>query len=286
MLTRQNPFSFYDFLGYFIPGAITFYVIIFAYFHSNTHDFGMSTVSKTILLFDKNFYLPFIIASYILGHLLSFVSSITIEKYANWSFGYPSKYLLEIAPDGFFKPKSAKVRRIFGRIVVALTIFPVVFFDILLGLLMNLRELYIKPAGKASVSVMKNSIAKIFSNVINQEIPFPDSWFEKESFFRFCYHYALENAPNHNQKMQNYVALFGFTRTLTFIFVLFFWLFAWHTIEGRMCPKLAYFLILFSGSVGYIFFIAFNKFYRRYCLEALMAASTAVYSNKNDIKSF
>lgn len=36
-------------------------------------------------------------------------------------------------------------------------------------------------------------------------------------------YYAVENAPNHFSKMQNYVALYGFFRTLTPIAVLLFW---------------------------------------------------------------
>ena len=35
-----------------------------------------------------------------------------------------------------------------------------------------------------------------------------NQWFQEQEFFRFCYHFALENALNHTPKMQNYVALF------------------------------------------------------------------------------
>jgi hypothetical protein len=277
MLNRQNPFSFYDFLGYFIPGAVVLYAIFFAIIHAKSHAFGMQVVNETITLFKKDFYLPFIIASYIIGHLFSFVSSVTIEKWANWLFGYPSKYLIGVEPNGFFNPESARIRRIIGRLIVSIIILPVTFFEIILGKLMNLRELYIREASDITISVIKNSINLVFVKTLGNMVKIDEQWYEDQGFFRYCYHYALENAPNHNPKMQNYVALFGFTRTVTLIFILFFWLFVWHVIEGRFCWSSACFLLASTGFIAYIFFIAFNKFYRRYSLEVLMAASAAVY---------
>ncbi len=53
--------------------------------------------------------------------------------------------------------------------------------------------------------------------------------------------------------MQNYVALFGFTMTLTIIFVLFFWLFLIHYFVGNIDNKLATILLAINGNVSFIF---------------------------------
>ena len=279
MISKQNPFSFYDFLGYFIPGAITLYFFFFAYFHAQEHQFGLKPISETMNLFKKDFYLPFIIVSYIVGHFLSFFSSITIEKYSNWCFGYPSKYLLSFEASGFFKPSSAKCRRMIARFLVALFVVPVSFLDFIFGYVMNLRELYVKSASELTIKMIKLSVREVFQKPFS-EIVIDDEWFKTVSFFRFCYHYALENAPNHNTKMQNYVALYGFARTFTLIFILFFWVFVWHVCLGRFCLSYAIIFPIISSFIAYTFFIAFNKFYRRYSLEALMATSTAIYNTK------
>ncbi len=253
MPKRLSPFSFYDFLGYFIPGAITLYFVIFACFHSSNHQSIILAASETLTLFKKDFYIPFILISYILGHMLSFLSSVTIEKYANWAYGYPSKYLLGIDPDGYFNPPINKKRRIAGRILIAALILPVTFMDIIFGYIFDWRGLYVKSAGDLSIKIIKESITKIYRDINDIEGLGHSRFFKEQSFFRFCYHYALENAENHNVKMQNYVALFGFTMTLTIIFVLFFWLFLIHYFVGNIDNKLATILLAINGNVSFIF---------------------------------
>ncbi len=276
MQSRQNPFSLYDFLGYFIPGAITLYLLIFAYFHSESQCFNRESLENAINFFEKDIYIPFIIISYILGHLLSFVSSITIEKYANWMSGYPSKYLLGQPSECIFKPKLATIRRLIARIFVCLLIFPVFFFDVILGYVMNLRDLYIKEVSDVSKQTIKEAIFALYN--LPEEID-REQWLNENSFFRYCYHFALENSKTHGPKFQNYVALFGFTRTVTLIFVLFFWIFVWHAMEGRFSMEVSVWLIVSSGITAYIFYIAFNKFYRRFSLETLMALSAVLNSD-------
>ena len=44
----------------------------------------------------------FIIISYAIGHLLSFISSVTIEKYGNWKYGYPSKTVIGFEKNSYW----------------------------------------------------------------------------------------------------------------------------------------------------------------------------------------
>jgi hypothetical protein len=102
---------------------------------------------------------------------------------------------------------------------------------------------------------------------------------EKTDFFRFIYHYAVERAPNHLPKMQNYVAIYGFLRTITLISVFFFWGTIWH-IAQLECFHWAFVGISVGVSfLSFIFYMSFIKFYRRFSLEAFMALS-AVYEVK------
>lgn len=76
--------------------------------------------------------------------------------------------------------------------------------------------------------------------------------------------------------MQNYVALYGFTRTMCFTGVILFWchlrkMFPVHEFHWSSILPL---VIMFC--ITAIFYLDFNKFYRRYTLEALMAF-TALY---------
>ena len=82
MNINQNPFSLYDFLGYFIPGALLLFML-------SCIDWSQSGLAYLTIIENKiggNNYLSFVICSYIVGHLTSFLSSVTIEKYSIWLY--------------------------------------------------------------------------------------------------------------------------------------------------------------------------------------------------------
>jgi apolipoprotein N-acyltransferase len=93
------------------------------------------------------------------------------------------------------------------------------------------------------------------------------------NYFLFIYHFALENAPQHVPKMQNYVALFGLMRTLTFYFILLFWVASWHLIYSDASLLTIAITLPALSVVSYLFYLSFIKFYRRFTLEAMMAAA-------------
>ena len=96
----KNPFSFYDFLGYFIPGALFCYLFVLA-FGAKVGDWIGLDFFQGLSLFEQS--IAFIIVSYVLGHIVNYLSTITIERYSIWSIGYPSKYIFGILPKGYFK---------------------------------------------------------------------------------------------------------------------------------------------------------------------------------------
>ncbi len=271
MELKQNPFSLYDFLGYFTPGAIFLYCILLALGHLETKGFSFSYVI-TYLSFEKaEIYIPFILAAYLSGHFLSFLSSITIERFSLWAHGYPSKYLLGITHKGYFSATEHEFLRVVIRILVFVVLAPISFLDFILGKIVGMRELYAKKLDPLLIEVLRNRIEALIekhAGVRNKEKYGPARDID---FFRYAYHYALENAPSHITKMQNYVALYGFLRTLTLIVLITFWVIAWHVLNGSFATPTAFWTMFIVGVVAYLFFMGFVKFYRRFSLEALMA---------------
>lgn len=85
-IPRQNPFSLYDFIGYFIPGAAFFFLLTFFDYLSdkklNLCDWfnNLAKLSTQSFLHSLIFLTFFFILSYILGHIISILSNIIIEK--------------------------------------------------------------------------------------------------------------------------------------------------------------------------------------------------------------
>lgn len=89
-------------------------------------------------------------------------------------------------------------------------------------------------------------------------------------FHRIITHYVYENSKHHQAKMSNYVALYGFLRTLSLIFNLLAIYFSIRII-CFLDFNLNNGIILFTlTGISYLSFMAFMKFYRRYTLEGLM----------------
>lgn len=273
MEVKQNPFSFYDFLGYFIPGSIVIYLFILVHHHAS----GMGApneVASKLSLTGVGFYLPFILVSYVVGHFINYLSSITVEKYSNWMYGYPSKNLLGYQVPDYFYANKQKNRRSVLRAVVFLFMSPISIVDYFLAYRLRLDELFTKPLDPLLRKIIKKRVVDLLKN--HAELDSPEGTTPADAdFFRYMYHFAVENAPNHLAKMQNYVALYGLLRTITFCSVIFFWVVLWHLSYSRSEFPTSIAVLLSVMAVSYIFFMGFMKFYRRFSLEAMMAASVS-----------
>jgi hypothetical protein len=271
---KQNPFSFYDFLGYFTPGAIFLYIALVVYGHGidPTEPFGV--LQKIFGSGNGDLYIPFVLLAYVVGHFLSFLSSVTIERYSVWTLGYPSKYLT-----GEFYPKLSdlappKVIRATGHLVCAFALFPISVLDHLLGRFLNVRDLYAKPLDQFLSEVLKTKVIELVVDLNVAKVAKGKGGMSKHDFFRLAYHYAVEHCPNHLPKMQNYVALYGFLRTVALILVCVFWLAVWHIVCQPPGLWMSAVMLLGSSLLAYVAYGAFVKFYRRFTLEALMAIAT------------
>jgi p-aminobenzoyl-glutamate transporter AbgT len=75
-------------------------------------------------------------------------------------------------------------------------------------------------------------------------------------------------------KFNNYVALYGFTRAISFVFCAFGWILLIKIIADRIKPNESenwhIYAFIASSLLSYFFYLAFVKFYRRYTLEGFM----------------
>lgn len=265
MEAKQNPFSVYDFLGYLIPGAFFLYgsFIFFKILSSGRID--PSILSS--LIFEKNeYYVPFVLFAYMLGHCLSFISSITIEKYSVWRYGYPSAYLFNVHPKPYFEVDKHRGIRTSYRSSVAIFILPVTLLDYVLGHCMSMHELYARSLDKDLVDLLEKKLARLVTTHDGQY-----SGVGNTDWFRLAYHHVLENSEGHRPKLQNYVALYGFLRTATLNAVICFWAVSFLVFKEIIIGITALIAVALAVLAAFLLFMAFIKFYRRFTLEALMA---------------
>jgi hypothetical protein len=280
MDAKQNPFSLYDFLGYFTPGAVFLYGLVavanrfFGYkLHESFTAQGFNGGETTVAL---------VLLAYILGHSLSFLSSVIVEKFSIWMHGYPSKYLLNSKHCGYLKNKGKdgeeedldSMPKVI-RGLVWLFMLPVAVLDKVLGDWLNARNVYVKVLDDGlSQIILEKSEALLADKSDLHELP--------DDFFRFVTHYALVNSEHHITSLKNYVALYGFTRTMTFLCILAFWgslfVVSFSGSESNVMKTILVVSIPFS----YIYYMAFNKFNRRFTLEAFMALAVN-YEKKSKI---
>ncbi len=292
---KQNPFSLYDFLGYLIPGSTLIYVyLIIEKWSSNKSDFDLEKFLSS--LSESNFQdiFFFVIVAYSLGHLISFVSSITVEKYGNWRYGYPSKtvigyekksyWVLDTEPSTHLTDKylyetdtvkSSRRKKNFGRFILVLIILPLFLIEYIVGIKFNFKNFYSKGLDPYLMDSIKEKTIFLLNSIKNDpDSSVAESKLKTIDFNRIVHHYAFENSKEHQFRMVNYVALYGFLRNLVLTFVFAFWFYfviSLKTIDLdlRINWKMIGWNCLIMV-ISFISFMAYMKFYRRYTLEGLM----------------
>lgn len=273
MEVKQNPFSVYDFLGYLTPGIIFIHCTSYFLSHIFHENKSIDIIINYTKLNSAQQYLIFILASYVTGLLLSLVSSWIIELYLIKRHGHTSKYLLGDDIENYSESfKGSRFKKIRG-ILFILLLLPIWVLDIILGDYAKMKFLYVKELD----SLLQNIIRKKIEHLINNHGQ-PDQALEPDSsnqdYFRYVYHYTLENTKNHSQKFQNYVTLYGLLRNLTLISLIFFWLSTISFLYDTTNTNILYFTI-FIGLITFTFFVGYSKFMRRYAVEVLMAFATS-----------
>ncbi len=275
---KQNPFSFYDFLGYMLPGAALLYIVAFV--------FGVDEIAAKFSLEDTSnstasqllSFIPAVIFSYLLGHVLAIGSSALIEAFTNYSNGYPSEFLFNVKPKAYLSSDTSNGQC--GRVVLWFLILPISVFKLVLKDTLKIKMFnQAKPLPKQ----LRDAAFKKCIVILREDIKVDTTQMNLEhgidgDYLRLLYHFIFENSERHSGKLQNYVALYGLTRNVSFVFIVLFW---GAVYSYFFASKLNIGLLhIFSfATLAYVFYIGFVKFYRRYSLEAVMAAS--VFSKKD-----
>lgn len=282
----KNPFSFYDFLGYLFPGllCVMFMKVIYSVEGSVTiQNFYSKGVEGTISWNDT---IPYTVLSYVVGHFISYFSSLTVEPFLIWSYGYPSVFLLKNNYNKkFFDVNSTlgKNWTIFWKSLVCMVIFPIALASLFFGKLLRFNVYVLKPLDQ----YLRDSIEKKMELLLEYLSLSSSSQNERGDIHRIIMHYCYENYKNHIPKYDNYVALYGFLRSLSFLFSCIF-------IYGLIIELLtlnihssidwfAIIVLIILFCVTYVFYLGFVKFYRRYTLENLM--SITVDPNLKEVDS-
>lgn len=267
---KQNPFSLYDFLGYFIPGASLIYLVYIIGLFKSNECLDLNLILNSLPTINASGTLLFLIISYILGHLISYISSISIEIYSNWKYGYPSRYLLSFPATSYWKGAKS-FHSIFWRIFLLIILLPTAIPDSILGSIFGFKVFYHKKLDSVLEKLIINKANALMTKLgMTKENGFEEGSGNNSDFFRIIMHYTYENSKTHQSKLSNYVALYGFLRTFTLIFNCLFWYIILHTFFFEHFNVKINILLICISLISYLFFMAFMKFYRRYTLEGLM----------------
>ena len=286
-ILQNNPFSIYDFLGYLFPG-IFFVTLMAVLFSAETLCVGqlINTMCENEGILTKITVvnvLFFIILSYIAGHLLSYLSSLTIERLSLWMYGYPSEFLLGQRRNVSFwesRVTTSSTRDVVKcenckycirtclmvlliRGFMCVVLLPICLFSVL-GNIISLKSFIVKPLDELTCRLIYERI-KALGGKLGFEVPKGDV-----DYSRIAYHYYIhsQNAV-FMQKINNYVALYGFLRVITLVLnIITMYVIVGSFIEGILVVNIGFILLLML--VTYISFLAYMKFYRRYTLEIFM----------------
>ncbi|HFI8318117.1 TPA: hypothetical protein ACGSDJ_004526, partial [Escherichia coli] len=247
---NQNPFSFYDFLGYLIPGG---FFILLMYFCGLTFDLDIVIDLSELLrgqsqIFGILNYASIVIISYIAGHFISITSAFFIEKHMNKELGYPSKYLFKklidtsesICSPSCDERSADKKTKIKNRIIKCV-LCPIILWDFITQKLCYSQSLPFHLANTTWLMI-KEGYEKKF--ITNRQL-LQDKNGLDDDLFRLAYHYVYEFSKQHQTKIQNYVALYGFCRNICLIFIISFWV-SVPTFIYRLCTHSDYLYSLLS----------------------------------------
>lgn len=268
----KNPFSFYDFLGYLFPGLVC--VIFLKVVYSIDGEITLDSLFNQGLVtsFSWKDTVQYTVLAYVVGHLISYFSSLTVEPYLIWSYGYPSVFLLnENYNKNFFdiNTKVGKTGTYCWKLLVCILIFPICLASLFFGRLLHFRYYVLKPLD----SYLQQNINKKIDSLLEKlKLSQRDN---DADVHRVLMHYNYEHYANHVRKYDNYVALYGFLRSLSLLcssIFIFLFIAELKTIDSNnTIDWKAIFILSALFCVTYLYYLGFIKFYRRYTLENLMS---------------
>lgn len=256
-------------------------MIALFYYMSGIQELMLSTTNTSAII-----YIICIIIAYIIGHIVSLLSSITVEKYAVWKYGYPSDYLLnDYKPRMYFsrnsglKSQSISTRREFFlgitknilKLIIWLFLLPISLLDSVLSLLFGIDYYYTRKLSVRQIAMIKGKCEILFRNIgISED---SQKLFQGDNH-RIVHNYYYENANKHSARMENCIAIYDFLRAMTLVMCVVFMIVfirALLTIDFHSSIDWKTLgLLVFLAILSYILYMGFLKFYRKFTIENFM----------------
>lgn len=277
----NSPFKLLDFLGFLFPGAIVL-IALYAFFPNLLEFLKLSTDTDT----NAVQYVVYIIIAYLIGHLVSLLSSITIEKYSIWKYGYPSEFLLTDYTRGDYLTRESEMDnskiedekemgryrsyKKIARIIIFIIILPVSIADVVFSKF-GIDYYYTRKLSGFQISMIKGKCALLFRSLgLSYNL---DNIFAGDNH-RIVHNYYYENADMHKNRMDNCIAVYDFLRAMSFVACIVFL-----CLLGRSLTTINFHYqidwkqiieIVSIGAVAYLFYMGFLKYYRKFTLENFM----------------
>lgn len=288
----KNPFSIYDFLGYLFPGLLATSMCLYLYKDSQTLEGLLQLDSLKSIAEGKGFRFSietsvlYVIVSYVMGHVVSYLSSVFVENFTNKVYGYPSHYLLNeddykykdlwIRYFGTSASSSSKymksvkiVLKFMLKVIMAIVMLPVTFSVFTIGYLLDVNHFITRSLEDDKlIKMIKDKYSELCAYLKVEKAN------DQSDFHRLIMHYVYINVQNCQPKVGNYIALYGFLRCMCFLACLLF--------TGLLCKAVLSIspnsefdgvMIIMMMTIyvyAYLLFLGFVKFYRRNTLEDFM----------------
>lgn len=295
--SETTRFSFFDFLGYILPGALCLLLLDWIKVLWNVRFWGLwdwldllainPPPSESWLMTS----LWLVVLSYLVGHIISFMASMTVEVFSHKMYKYPSDFLLMRLQNQNKKEKhnEGKHRVISAPkcinsiliVLIGFVILPISVLSIVVGRWFKFEYYYLKPLDDTFVWTINDRFKALKRKLRLKTGPGEryevDEFGDKRvrtvhntDFHRIAYNYEYEVTKQHQRKLDSYIALYGFMRAVCFLSVVLFWFFIIIlTKQALWCAGARYFMLVYFF-VPYMLFMAFMKFYRRHTLETFM----------------
>lgn len=287
---QKSPFKLYDFLGYAFSGALVLLGILVSWDLSSLHSNDViqlrQFVESAIKIFKAADWCNmaiFVFFAYLIGHVVSYLSSMTVEKLAIFLYGYPSEFLLGQTkdPTEHYNNNPISERQSIAILLVLIVLLPLIVCEWILGYQFRLRLYLLKPVDEQLQKVISDKIVRLIEK-LQLTIEWDEDMSANSDFHRIAHHYVYSKGQYGSAKLDNYVALYGFNRAICFLLNTAFIVFAVFMASGVIELNA---ILLFTLQIScYVFFMSFMKFYRRYSLENFMELIVDT-SLTNDSKS-
>jgi hypothetical protein len=295
MEPKGPQFSAYDFLGYLLPGIVLLALmdVSYQFFLGTEVSIEWWAARYTKLSWENA--IPLSLMGYFFGHIVSFISSVTIEHHAIRMYGHPDTFIVREVERKYFDPGKDEnknlwfiILRFAFRFLSLLFMLPVAWVEYLAGRFAKCRTLDARMHATL-LTCLEQSERRLLSRLQLEKTDTQDQESEPviiwdKGISRLGLSYALETAPAHLFTLRNYVVLYGFHRAMAFILLLVVWVCTVFALYNE--DWLRALLILFGGGIAVSpCYGAYLKFWSRYYREAMMAflAATAVRRETEDL---